>query len=145
MIRYPSSSGRNRNLFRMIIGQPLMPDNRLGEGGAVKVFFSVRREDQVRPAANLRIILAAVWGKLIGNLTDEDTIESIKENCYTQYFAEGAPYRRSRFWFQAMRRNPQAPGEAGSVRLMVPMIRQAHQLKSTIYRQTNYYDNEKRL
>ena len=67
------------------------------------------------PAKNVRIALGALIIKERLGLSDEETVEQVRENPYLQYFLGYESYRsEAPFEASMMVHFPQAPGEGGS-------------------------------
>ena len=102
MIKYTPASERNLSLFRTPFEQELDANNRWVKMASVvpwddmaKVFFSSMSADQGRESTDLRIVLGALLVKHVEGISDEDTIQYIQENIYTQYFV-GLPSFQTR-------------------------------------------------
>ena len=142
MIKYTPASERNLALFRTPFEQELDATNRWVKMAAVvpwdemaKVFFDSMSADHGRASIDLRVVLGALLVKHVEGISDEDTIQYIQENIYTQYFV-GLPSFQTKpvfvpTLFVEIRKRL---GKQGAQRLNDMVIRQARCLKAIKHR-----------
>ncbi|MCB9298119.1 MAG: IS5 family transposase [Lewinellaceae bacterium] len=142
MIKYTPASERSLSLFRTPFEQELDPNNRWVNMAAVvpwdemaKVFFSSMSADQGRESIDLRIVLGALLVKHVEGISDEDTIQYIQENIYTQYFV-GLPSFQTRpvfvpTLFVEIRKRL---GKKGAQELNDMVLKQARRLRAIKHR-----------
>ena len=93
MVKYTSSKQLSFEEFETHLGKPLDGHNRwvllasqIPWDELATIYARSLRSDFGRPSVDARVVIGAMLIKHIKSLTDEETIEEIRENPYMQYF-----------------------------------------------------------
>jgi hypothetical protein len=93
MVKYTSHRQLSFEEFETHLGKPLDGNNRwvrlsnhIPWDDLVAIYARSLRSDFGRPSVDARVVIGAMLIKHIKSLTDEETIEEIRENPYLQYF-----------------------------------------------------------
>ena len=93
MVKYTSSKQLSFDEFETHLGKPLDGHNRwvllasqIPWDELATIYARSLRSDFGRPSVDAGVVIGAMLIKHIKSLTDEETIEDIRENPYMQYF-----------------------------------------------------------